>query len=189
MKIANDARRRTLLKTMGAGFVGSTVFAGSASAGNTGDERRQDSFTWAQGDLYEMLEAEPHPPNRDSEGNEEAHRPLWVIASMAGTGEAGSEHSPHPNPEGLPIDHVVPLVDFSAQWHVHLVVDKEEMFIDTDGDGEAETPNLVREDHNGNFLTSASRIQNATNVAFVDTDVVFTCPIRPHKHKGGQGRS
>lgn len=184
MRIANDARRRTVLKTIGAVAVGSTAFAGSASAGGTGDERRQESFAWAQNDLYEMLESEPHPPNRDNEGNEEAHRPLWVIASMAGTGVAGSEHSPHPNPEGLPIDHVVPLVDFSAQWHVHLVVDKERPFVDRDGDGEAETPNLVRTDQNGDFLTSASRIQGATNVAIIETDVVFTCPIRPHNHKG-----
>lgn len=35
----------------------------------------------------------------------------------------GAEHSPHPNPLGARVDHVVPLGrDFSAQWHVHLVI-------------------------------------------------------------------
>lgn len=184
MRIATDARRRTVLRTMGGAIVGSTVFGGTASASDTSDERRQDSFAWARNDLYEMLEAEPHPPNRDSEGNEAAHRPLWIIKSMAGTGVDGSDHSPHPNPSGAPIDHVVPLADFSAQWHVHLVVDMEEPFVDVDGDGEPETPNLVRTDHDAQYLTSANRIQNADNVAILETEVVFTCPIRPHNHRG-----
>lgn len=164
-----DTNRRTVLKTLGASVVSGTVLSGSASADDSGDERRQDSFAWAQNTLYDMLESEPHPPDEDDEGDEEAHRPLWVIATMAGTGVDGAEHSPHPNPQNAPIDHVVPVVDFSAQWHVHLV-------------WEEGTTNFTRIDQNGDYLTSASRIRNATNVDIIPTDVVFTCPIRPHSH-------
>lgn len=167
----SEANRRNVLKTIGAGVVGGTVLSGSASAGDSGDNRRPDSFAWARNDLYEMLDSEPHPPTKDSEGDEEAHRPLWIISSMAGTPVPGSEHSPHPNPENLPVDHVVPLVDFSAQWHVHMVVNPD-------------TGAFANQDQDGNYLTSATRIRNATNVTIVPTDVVFTCPIRPHQHKG-----
>lgn len=175
MKVSKESKRRTVLKTIGAGVVGGTVLSGSAAAGESGDERRQDSFSWGQNELWEMPVPEP-PGNNDSEGNEAAHRPLWLIKPMSGTGVAGSEHSPHPAPLPFGIDHVVPLdgPSFTAQWHVHFVVEK--------GTGVA-PENLVRTDHNGEFLTSASRIQNATNVDIIETEEVFTCPIRPHNHK------
>lgn len=177
MEIPNESKRRTVLKTIGAGVVGGTVLTGTASAGDTGDNRRQDSFAWAQNDLYEMLESEPHPPNKDSEGDEEAHRPLWLIKAT------GKQHSPHPNPENLFIDHVVPLVDFSAQWHVHLVLDAEKPFIDHDNDPDTDkVPNFVNQVDSGPLLTSANRINNA-DVHIQETDIVFTCPIRPHNHK------
>lgn len=177
MNVRRKADRRTVLKTLGAGVVGSVAFAGASSAGDTGDERRQDSFTWAQGDLYEMLESEPpgvrdlEPGKIDDEGAHESHRPLWVIAAT------GKEHSPHPNPDGLPIDHVVPLVDFSAQWHVTLVIDPS-----TD-----ELTNSVGDD----LLLSADAITTAAENGDVVTaplftpegePAVFTCPIRPHRH-------
>lgn len=145
------------------------MLTGTASAGDWNDERRQDTFTWGRNDLHEMLASEG--PG-DDEGDEEAHRPIWLIDSMDGTGVPGSEHSPH-FPGG--IDHVVPLdgPSFTAQWHIHGVF-------------EAGTPpkpsNLVRTDQNGDYLTSASRIENATNVNIVDFDHVFTCPVRPHNH-------
>ncbi len=122
-----------------------------------------------------MLESEPHGGG-DDEGNEAAHRPIWLIKPMTGTGVDGSEHSPHPAPLPFGIDHVVPLEgpSFTAQWHVHFVVEK----------GRDVAPhNLVRTDQNGDYLISASRIQNATNVDIIETDVVFTCPVRPHNHK------
>ncbi len=100
---------------------------------------------------------------------------------MAGTEVSGSEHSPHPNPDGLPIDHVVPLVDFSAQWHVTLVSSS-----DTDPFA------LTNTDGDGNYLTSADAIRTAAATEEVYTyplsnpatgePVVFTCPIRPHRH-------
>lgn len=178
--------RRTVLRRLGAGIVGSAAVAGTASAGDVGDERRQDSFAWGRGELFEMLEAEPHPPTNDREGNHASHRPLWVIQSMAGTGVAGSDHSPHPAP--VPgIDHVVPLdgPSFTAQWHVHLV---------TDGpfDPSAPLSNVTRTDGDGNYLISADVITSAAdageitvtplvNPATGEPDV-FTCPIRPHIH-------
>lgn len=166
--MVDNIDRRKALKLVGGGIVGGTTLVGTARAGDTGDERRQDSFAWAQNDLYEMLDTESE---NDDEGDEEAHRTLWLIASMAGTGVDGAEHSPHPNPPDRPIDHVVPLEgpSFTAQWHVHEVRDSES--------GE-----LVRK-ADGKYLTSASRIQNATSVDIVPTPIVFTCPIRPHKHK------
>jgi hypothetical protein len=178
--------RRTVLKTIGAGVVGSVAFVGTASAGDWSDERRQDSFTWGRNELWEMLESEPHPPDKDSEGNEPAHRPLWVIDSMAGTGVPGSEHSPHPAP--IPgIDHVVPLdgPEFTAQWHVKAVVDPGQPFLDTDGDGEPDLPNFVNQ-ADGTFLTSADRIRTAEDdgdIQVIDSPTVFTCPVRPHIHK------
>lgn len=172
--------RRTALRILGAGLVGGTTLGGTASAEETGTNRRQDSFAWAQGNLMEMLEAEPHPISRDSEGNEEAHRPLWIIATMEGTDVAGSEHSPHPNPEGSPIDHVVPLVDFSAQWHVLTVHEAVE-----DENGETIPGPLTNYTDSQGYLTSASAIRGAKedgDVVTVETPIVFTCPIRPHRH-------
>ncbi|AFK20027.1 hypothetical protein HFX_2340 [Haloferax mediterranei ATCC 33500] len=168
--------RRTVLKTIGAGVAGGTTLVGTATAGDTGNNRRQDTFAWGQNTLFEMLESEPHPGSKDNEGNEAAHRPLWLIKPMTDTGVDGSEHSPHPAPLPFDIDHVVPLdgPSFTAQWHVHFVVEE----------GGKPPEDLVRTDQNGDYLTSASRIQNATNVDIIPTDVVFTCPIRPHKHNG-----
>jgi len=172
--IPKQQSRRTVLQTIGAGVVGGTVLTGRASAGNTGDERRQDSFTWGQNTLWEMPVGEPEN-NNDSEGNEAAHRPIWLIKPMTGTNEDGSEHSAHPAPLPFPIDHVVPLEgpEFTAQWHVHFVVEE----------GGKVPDDLARTDQNGDYLTSASRIQNATNVDIIPTDEVFTCPVRPHNHK------
>lgn len=169
--------RRTILKTIGIGVVGSTVSVGSATAGDTADTRRQDSFTWADGSLWEMLESEPHPPNRDSEGNEEAHRPLWVVAPQDTAG-----HSPHVViPEGplagTDADHVIGLDAgtkrfYSAQWHVHAVFESPGV--------------LASEGVSGAALTSEDAItaaESAELVSVVETPTVFTCPVRPHTHR------
>lgn len=166
------------MKTIGTGVLAGTVLTGSARAGDWNDERRQDTFTWAQNDVYEMLASEPENQN-DSEGDDESHRPLWLIASMEGTGVPGSEHSPHFHR----VDHVVPLVDFSAQWHVHAVVDGDKNFIDHDDDPNTrKIPNLVNQDDSGTYLTSADRVNSATGVDILDFDFTFTCPVRPHNH-------
>lgn len=181
--ISRKQSRRTVLNGIGAGFVGTVTFVGAASAGNTGDNRKQESFTWADGDLYEMLESEPPAVNDleggeiDEEGAHESHRPLWVIE------KTGREHSPHPNPDDLPIDHVVPIGgggEFTAQWHVTLVVDPD-------------TGSLTNQDGDGNFLLSANAIRSAetqrdiVTVPLSDPETgepaVFTCPVRPHQHK------
>lgn len=186
--------RRTVLKGIGAGLAGSALLSGKAVAGesNPGNDH---SYTWANDTLYEMLESEPGHygnglagPGQDSEGNHNAHRPLWVIESMAGTGVPGSEHSPHPAPI-TGIDHVVPVGPggvFTAQWHVHLVLD--EPFDPSLGFGNL--ANLTNTDGDGNFLTSADAIQSGSDIFVVplfhpDTGEpdVFTCPVRPHQHE------
>ncbi|QIO24507.1 hypothetical protein [Haloarcula sp. JP-L23] len=174
-------QRRTILKTIGAGLIGSTAFAGTATAHSGPDnQRRQDSFTWANDTLYEMLEAEPHS-NQDNEGNEPAHRPLWLIDTLAGESVDGAEHSPHPAPLPVPIDHVVPLGPqgvFTAQWHVHLVVDP--LF-----DPSTQNPfNHLTNKVGDTFLTSADAInaaETAGDISVIPTAIVFTCPVRPHK--------
>ena len=174
-------RRRTVLKTIGAGVVGSAVLAGSATAHDgPKNNRRQDTFTWANGTLFEMFDTDLNSPTDESDGNEAAHRTLWVIKSMTGTGVDGAEHSPHPAP--IPgIDHVVPLPpgpEFTAQWHVHFV---------TDGPPNGQPPtNFARTDRHGNYLTSADAIESAASdpddsVVVTEFPEVFTCPIRPHK--------
>lgn len=185
-----------MLKTIGASVVGLTALTGSASAGDTGDERK-GTYTWGGNDLWEMLASEPptrpHPVHedeviKDSEGNEEAHEPLWVVGSMFEYDIAGSEHSPHIGIRGHPIlalDHVITFAEFNPQWHVHFVVDPNKPFVTiTFPDGSTgQFPNVMSEDQDGQPLTSASRIRNATNVLVLETKEVFTCPVRPHKHK------
>lgn len=169
--------RRTVLKTIGVGVVGSAGYAGPVSAGDTGDDRRQDSFTWADDELWEMLESEPHPPDKDEEGDEEAHRPIWVVAPQDAAG-----HSPHVViPEGplrgTPADHVIGLdvgteKFFSAQWHVHAVFESGGI--------------LASDGVDGADLTSKDAITAAKDnghVSIVETPSVFTCPVRPHTHK------
>lgn len=187
----NNTNRRTVLKGIGAGVVGSASIVGSASAGgskhgNQTDDHDLTSYAWGDGELWEMLEAEPPAVNEleagrvDEEGAHESHRPLWVIATVEDPAVEGSEHGPHPNPDGLPIDHVVPLGgggEFTAQWHVTLVLN-----LNTGG--------FENQDGDGNYLLSADTIRSANNIATVplfDPDTgepaVFTCPIRPHQHK------
>lgn len=200
--------RRKVIKTIGAGVVGGTFVAGPASAGDTGDERNQESFTWESNALWEMLESEPphaHPKDtsklvevfeeiEDSEGSDEAHEPIWVVGSMAGTGIAGSEHSPHFGIPGHPIlaaDHVITFSKFNPQWHIHFVVDPDQpIVIVTFPDGSTGPfPNLVSV-VDDTPLTSESRISSAVSDGDVlvmktaDPPAVFTCPVRPHQHKG-----
>lgn len=165
------------------------MLSGTVSAGETGNNRPVESYAWGNDEIWEMLESEPGlnhgqgngksdvTPLQDNEGNHMAHRPLWVIAAT------GLEHSPHPAP--VPgIDHVVPIGgggEFTAQWHVHLVLDKP------GGD----LTNVAKE--GGELLTSADAIRSASAsgdifiVPLFDPVTgepnVFTCPIRPHMHK------
>lgn len=178
-----NSTRRNVLKIIGAGLAG-TAYAGKASAGETA-ARNHHSYTWANDTLWDMLESEPTDPLQDDEGSEPAHRPIWVIKTMAGTGEPGSEHSPHPAP--IPgIDHVIGLDAgtkrfFSAQWHVHAVTEGEPFDL---SDIPGSLANLTRTDGDGNYLTSADAIRAASEPDVFVTPIpdVFTCPVRPHNH-------
>lgn len=194
--------RRAVLKTFGAGVVGGTTLVGTTSAGETGDQRKQESFVWESNELWEMLESEPphqHPQDMskqqmvfeeisDSEGSEAAHEPIWLVGSQADSGLDGADHSPHfGNPKIYGADHVMDFGRFNPQWHVHFVVDPMKPFIEVDipnGDTE-KLPNVVAE-VDGKRLTSDDRIESAVNdgdVLVLETDTVFTCPTRPHQHK------
>lgn len=181
--------RRSVLKGIGAGLAGSALLSGTAAAGDTGDERRQESFTWAHDVVYEMLESEPlieedgEILNPDAEGDESSHRPIWVV------GAQDDPHSPHVGPPILPfgVDHVIGLDPgkkfFSAQWHVHAVIPASETF--------PAVPAATGVD--GEPLTSKAAIERAvteelvTVVPLVNPETgepdVFTCPVRPHQHK------
>lgn len=190
MNARRPTRRRTVLKSLSAGVLGSVAFAGTAAAGDTGDERRQDSFTWAHDVVYEMLEAEAlieqdgELINPDAEGNESSHRPIWVV------GAQDNSHSPHVGPPVLPfgVDHVIDLEPgkqfYSAQWHVHAVLPVGETF-----PAEPAATGV-----GGEPLRSKAAIKRAVEAGMVyelplvnpetgEPDV-FTCPVRPHKHKG-----
>lgn len=187
--------RRTVLKLTGTSVAGATALSGIAGADDTDDERRQDTFTWADHDIYEMLATEPpfqiHPVDghrlTDDEGDEEAHEPIWIVGSMYDTGVPGSDHSPHIGIRGHPVlaaDHVLTFSEFNPQWHVHFVVDPSQPILQvTFPDGSTgKFPNLVSTDEDGKALTSAERIRNASNVLILETEHVFTCPVRPHRH-------
>lgn len=178
--------RRTVLKAIGVATVGSVGFSSAATAHETDDNRRQDSFTWAHDVVYEMLEAEAlieedgELTNPDAEGNESSHRPIWVV------GAQNDPHSPHVGPPILPygVDHVIGLEPgkkfYSAQWHVHVVLPAGESF-----------PAMpAATGVNGEPLTSKAAIERAEAAGLVtivplvnpvtgEPDV-FTCPVRPH---------
>lgn len=166
------AERRTVLKALGAVVAGGVAAATPASADELESNGQIPVFpTWGAHDIWEMVDAEPPTRDRmqDAEGDCSAHSPLYLIASMEETGVAGSSHSPH----FAGLDQVIavpggPASDqFSAQWHPKVVV----------GEG-----GITNKDQNGNYLTSATAIQNATNVTVVPLPevTVFTCPARPH---------
>lgn len=205
--------RRTALKLTGIGFASSLTLTGSASADGkplprTGADGRHIFATWGDDEIWEIMDAEPsiHFPEKpdfeeprmiDSEGDDNAHEPLYLIKPVD-----GAEHSPHiPAPPNSPvpfvgIDHTVPVPggtdkQYSAQWHPKAVVDAERPVIcvkncDKPKDKWVMFPNLVNQDQNGNWLTSSARIENATNVRILSgpEEAVFTCPVRPHNPGG-----
>lgn len=162
--------------------------------------------TWGDDEIWEIYDAEPsiHFPEKpdfeeprliDSEGNENAHEPLYLIKPIS-----GAEHSPHiPAPPTFPgpfvgIDHTTPVPggkskQYSAQWHPKFVVDANQPFICVAFCGTPDAvlfPNLVNQDQDGNDLTSRTKIDDAENVAILPgpEEAVFTCPIRPHNPNG-----
>jgi hypothetical protein len=206
----NKVNRRTVLKTIGA-FGGASLVPGTVSAhGDGGNGRPWGTFTWADDVLWEMADTdlpalfEGDPPTTESNGNPNAHAPLWLVGSMDDYSKKdtldGTAHSPHPNPLGVRVDHVVPLGrDFSAQWHVHLVIRPGEREEFEDALEAAANDNfgallsflntLPHGDGQQNVLTSAETIEAAVERGdrieiplFTPSGEpdVFTCPIRPH---------
>lgn len=168
--------RRTVLRTIGAGVCGGLAATLPATAHEPESNGQIPVFlTWGDGEIYEMVDAEPPSRDRmqDAEGNDNAHAPLYLIETLEDTGVDGSGHSPHFGS----FDQVVSVPggpssdEFSAQWHPKLVLDGGE---------------VTNTDQDGNYLTSASAVQNAENVtiaALPETEV-FTCPVRPHRSRG-----
>lgn len=182
--------RRTILKTIGAATIGGTALSGGASA-HEPENRRHDTYTWANNEVWEMLEAEPGLRgatdvefDQDSEGDHQGQRPIWIIAA-----HPTDPHSPHPNPSGAPVDHVVDLEPgkqfFSAQWHIHLILDGDNPFVcveKCETEDPVMVPNFANEGSSG-LLTSADRIRTAVSnreVTEIPVDAAFTCPVRPH---------
>lgn len=170
MELPQNANRRTVLRGISAG-VGGMALTGTATAADPPKRGQHHSYAWANGVEWDMLEAEP-PDGGDGEGNDAAHRPLWIIA------ETGLCNSPHPAPEPG-IDHVIPLGPggiYTAQWHVHRVTDGSRTLVNA-ADGTATTGGDCDD-----YLLSADDIEAADGngkVEVVETDIVFTCPARP----------
>ena len=182
--------RRTVLRALGAGAVGGASIG--VASGHEPENRRHDTYTWADNEVWEMLEAEPGlrgatdiSPTQDSEGDHQGQRPIWIIKA-----HPNDPHSPHPNPGDLPVDHVIDLSPgkrfYSAQWHVHLILDGDNPFVCVANCNTSDpvlAPNFENRDGNGTLLTSADRIRTAVengDITEFPTDGAFTCPVRPH---------
>lgn len=192
-----DTNRRTVLKTIGAGAVGSIALSTPVAA-HGGGGRDQRLPSWFETQLWEMAE---RPPVGQEPTDHHSHAPIWQIAPDAG--DQGCAQIPGildfgPFAEAAPflaedgswaadydgegnlipgsgpyMDHTLSANPFSPIWHVHFVFDKTASFPYSQSD-------LVNVDHNDDPLTSGSRIRNATNVVIESVPFVFNCPIRPN---------
>lgn len=167
--------RRTALKLIGAGGVGSAAFTGTA-ASHGGDHRVP---AWFEGEIWEMAD---HPPFGELE--DESTVPIWTIAPGAdGKSCPQMEDFDLSIVEDSPLfadgawgsvdfDHTLSANPFSALWHVHFIFDEN-----------AKSPyspsDLVNQDHNDDPLIDGSTIRAATNVTEVSIPFGFNCPIRP----------
>lgn len=135
-------RSTQVIKTIGAGIVGSVVLTGSASADGRqlpreAPDGRTVYATWGDDEIWEIFDAEPPSRWQDSEGDDNAHEPLYFIKVVP-----GAAHSPHF--PGAGIDHTVPVPggtdkQYSAQWHPKAVVDPDNPGLQ----------NLVNQDQDG----------------------------------------
>jgi hypothetical protein len=196
-----DVDRRTVLKGVGGGLVGSAVTTGTAGAhGGGGRDLRLPS--WFETQLWEMSEVPPHGPEPT---DHHSHAPIWQIAPDAGDqncaqipgivdfslleGAAGGgvlaedEWSMQRDSDGnlIPgtgvyMDHTLAADPFSTLWHVHFVFDSTE--------SKPYSPcDLVNEGVGGVPLTNGPRIRNAEQAGLVTIEsvpFVFNCPIRPN---------
>lgn len=87
-------RSAQVIKTIGAGIVGSAVLTGSASADGRqlpreAPDGRTVYATWGDDEIWEIFDAEPPSRWQDSEGDDNAHEPLYFIKAVP-----GAAHSP-----------------------------------------------------------------------------------------------
>lgn len=175
MNRISEAKRRTVLKTVGTGVAGGAVLTGRV--GGHGNDHRIPA--WFDGNVAEMGE---HPPFGDLE--DESTVPIWTI-------EPGADGKSCPQVEGFDLsvvedspkfedgawgsvdfDHTLSANPFSALWHVH--------FIFEGGARSPYTPSdLENQDHNDDPLTDGQTIREATNVTEVSIPFGFNCPVRP----------
>lgn len=162
--------RRTVLKTIGAGVVGSATIAGIASA----EHGERGTFgTWGSDgtDEWELLDTGHHP------SDPEAHQPLYLILPSGGC------QSPHFGP----VDHVVDTPGgrqgdyYSAEWHVQVPVDTTKPAPPNSGlDGAPiDCTGLPPTISNIDALVDAD-----DDLKIQDMGFHFTCPVRRYQGNG-----
>lgn len=146
-----------------------------------------NEITWGNGELWELLapheitgvgEMDLSPPSSpETPAAHPSHRPLYVVAT-----HPTDEHSPQSSGHGGGAgehDHVVPVPpqnrgSYTAEWHVWLVLDTSEL---------PPEPDPTLSDDLYGPATSVEEVEQAIedgDAVLVDTEFVFTCPIRPH---------
>lgn len=195
--------RRNALKVAGAGLLGSVGLVGTASADGKplpreAPDGRTIRATWGDDEVWEIFDAEPPERWRDSEGNDNAHEPIYIIRGLPTSVDEHSPHYDYPEDFSLPIDgidHVVPVPggtdkQYSAQWHPKAVVDPDDRWlVPPSADNPFGFPNFVNQDAGGNYLTSSTKVEAAlenddVGLIVSPEEAVFTCPVRPHGDQG-----
>lgn len=179
----DSKKRRTVLKGIGAGLVGSTLLSEVASADpvksppeNPGDYPPVFPTWGSDGtDHHEMLD-----PAQPQNSNHHAHRPFYHI------GPSGGEHSPHI----FGLDNVVDTPSsgggkYSAMWHVHFVFDASKPSptppgkFPPDGLATFTEPTVSKVE---------AAIESESDIYEIDSGIEFVCPVRPHHHGNGNGQ-
>lgn len=193
MKGPSDTKRRTVLKTLGAGVVGGTVLTGPSTA--HGGEREP---AWLLTDVWEMADAEP---SGEDPTDHNSHVPIYYIAPGADP-EAGYDCPQVVDKEfrewanlddsdanfkdgawtKVNVDQTLhdragtedpPTTEFTTLWHAHFVFGGDASEPYTPGD-------LVNEDSNGDpLIDSGNRIRTDSALQVVSAPFVFNCPARP----------
>lgn len=148
--------RRTVLKTLGGGAVGSMALTGSAVA-HGGDGTNP---VWFEGEIWEI---KAQPPFGDLQDEGEA--PIWNIQPDAGGNGCAQLTNVDPSQilddrfdkdawKGIDLDHVLSANPFSSLWHNHFIFEVNA--------SEPYTPDdLENEGVGGEPLTSGAAIRRA----------------------------
>lgn len=200
----SDTKRRTVLRTLGAGVVGGRALMGTAAAHGDDD---WGTPAWLLTDVWEMADREP---SGEEPTDHHSHVPIYFIAPGANPGAGydcaqveGKEFRKWANLDdsdaefadgawkSVDVDQTLhdvvddedtPVTEFSPLWHVHFVFDGS-----VDEDKAYVPEHLVNgtEDHldeYGPFINSGNRIleaEGAGAVEVVEAPFVFNCPARP----------